>query len=104
MSHPRTATSIESDADIIEFASLDFRGQRFEVLQAYYSNLFDLWEFTPDLSNYADQKLAHQRWAVQEYAGKKFKRLEFDRDFCATGGNSWYAVHDGKALTGAMFA
>jgi len=104
MSNPRTASLIKSDADIIEFASLDFRGQRFEVLQAYYSNLFDLWEHHGDLSNYADQKLAAQRWAVQDYAQKKFKRLEFDRDFCASGGNIWYAVHDGKALTGAMFA
>ena len=103
MSTTRTIRSLMTLEDIIAFASLDFRGQRFEVLQAYYSNLFDLWEATSDLSAEADERLCAQRWAVQAYAKGKYPRYEFDRDFCAKSGEAWLAVHDGTALTGALF-
>lgn len=103
MSTTRTINSIKSDADIIAFASLDFRGQRFDVLQAYYSNLFDLWEGEPDLSAEADERLCAQRWAVYQYCADKGWWLE--RDYCVSLSNRpWLAVHDGKALTGALFS
>jgi hypothetical protein len=89
--------------DIIAFASLDFRGQRWEVLQAYYCNLFDLWEATADLSAEADERLCAQRWAVEDYATERYPQSEFSRDFFARSGEAWLAVHDGKALTGALF-
>lgn len=103
MSIPYTLRSIKSDADIIAFASLDFRGQRWEVLQAYYCNLFDLWEHGSDLSAEADERLCAQRWAVEDYASERYPRWEFGRDFFAKSGDAWLAVHDGKALTGALF-
>ena len=100
---PYTLRSIKSDADIIAFASLDFRGQRWEVLQAYYCNLFDLWENLSDLSIESNQRLCDQRWAVEDYATERYPRYEFGRDFFAQSGEAWLAVHDGKALTGALF-
>jgi hypothetical protein len=103
MSIPYTLRSIKSDADLIAFASLDFRGQRWEVLQAYYCNLFDLWEHGSDLSAEADERLCAQRWAVEDYATERYPRNEFGRDFFAQSGEAWLAVHDGKALTGALF-
>ena len=105
MSIPYTLRSIKSDADTIAFASLDFRGQRWSVLQAYYCNLFDLWEHGSDLSAEADERLCAQRWAVEDYAKERYPQpqYEFDRDFCAKSGDAWLAVHDGKALTGALF-
>ena len=103
MSYPRTASSIKSNADIIEFASLAFRGQRFEVLQAYYSNLFDLWESESDLSTEAGEYLCRQRWAVDDYCTDKGWYL--DRDFpVPLSDRYWLAVHDGKRLTGALFS
>jgi hypothetical protein len=104
MSIPYTLRSIKSDADIIAFASLDFRGQRLEVLQAYYCNLFDLWEGESDLSVEASDKLCCQRWAVEDYASERYPRCNFDRDFFSESGHAWLAVHDGKALTGALFS
>jgi hypothetical protein len=106
MSTIRTIKSIKSEADIIEFAELDFRGQRWSVLQAYYCNLFDLWEGESDLSDYASDKLAKQRWDVHDYASKRFPQpqYELDRDFFSESGHAWLAVHDGKALTGALFS
>lgn len=92
-----------TEEDILAFASLHFRGQRREVLQAYYSNLFDLWENLSDLSPRASDKLAAQRWAVYDYA--EDRGWELDRDFCVPRTErSWLAVHDGKALTGALFS
>ena len=104
MSIPYTLRSIKSDADIIAFASLDFEGQRWSVLQAYYCNLFDLWENLSDLSAEADERLCAQRWAVEDYATKRYPRCDFGRDFFAESGDAWLAVHDGKALTGALFS
>lgn len=104
MSIPYTLRSIKSDADIIAFASLDFRGQRWEVLQAYYCNLFDLWENLSDLSVEANEYLCRQRWAVEDYASERYPDYEFGRDFFAQSGDAWLAVHDGKRLTGALFS
>lgn len=62
-----------------QFASLDFRGQRSEWLQAYYSNLFDLWENPPcDYHFNTEQLLADARWKVEDYAQSKGWYLERD--------------------------
>jgi len=62
-----------------QFASLDFRKQRSEWLQAYYSNLFDLWENPPcEYQFNTEQLLAEARWKVEDYAQSKGLNLERD--------------------------
>jgi hypothetical protein len=72
------------------FAELDFSGCGFNSLQAYFSQLFDLWE--ADLAIHLDcpspadaaevervfDKLRAQRWAVDDYANRQ--GWELDRD------------------------
>jgi hypothetical protein len=74
-----TPNNLEQEFRVRQFASLDFRGQRSEWLQAYYSNLFDLWENPVcDYSFNTDELLAQARWKVEEYAQSKGWYLDRD--------------------------
>lgn len=83
----KTATSIKTEKDLIAFLSLDFKRQRREWLQAYYSNLFDLWEVCPiEISPETEQALQEARWRVNDYANTR--NLNLDRD------SEWLVVMD----------
>jgi hypothetical protein len=74
-----TSENFKQEFRVRQFASLDFRGQRFDWLQAYYSNLFDLWENPAcDYSFNTDELLAKARWKVEDYAQSKGWYLERD--------------------------
>lgn len=74
-----TSDNFKQEFRVRQFASLDFRGQRSEWLQAYYSNLFDLWENPPcDFHFNTEQLLAEARWKVEDYAESKGWYLERD--------------------------
>ena len=82
MKSPRT---IKTEEDVRFFASLDFQNQRFQVLQAYYSALFDLWEECPiHWDQKTDHMLQDQRWAVDAYATKRLYFLERDSEWMCT--------------------
>jgi len=88
-------SNVKSEADVLRFATLNFKGHSYDVLQAYYSNLFDLWENPPcDLSKEVDDRLARQRWNVYDYCSKK--RWNLDRD------SMWSVDYDDKSLTGNL--
>ena len=85
-------TSCETEQDCLLFASLDFKGKRPDWIQAYYSNLFDLWESPPcELSPEADNKLREARWSVEEYASKRHLNLDRDSKWlvCFCGSKDW---------------
>jgi hypothetical protein len=84
-------TNLKTTGDCFNFASLPFKGQRREWIQAYYSNLFDLWESgVPDPYGATDDYVARARWNVEEYA--RSKRWELDRD------SSWLVVFSGDQI------
>lgn len=75
--------SIETEAELVRFASMDYTAQRYEWLQAYYSNLFDLWESPPcELSERAEQTLQTARWLVHDYAEQRGWHLDRDSVWC----------------------
>lgn len=74
-----TPDKFKQEFRVRQFASLDFRKQRYEWLQAYYSNLFDLWENPPcEFQFNTEQLLAEARWKVEDYAQSKGWYLERD--------------------------
>lgn len=80
-----TVPRLDTLEKVERFAELDFSGCGFESLQAYFSQLFDLWEADLDLhtEDAAElervfEKLRAQRWAVDDYANRQ--GWELDRD------------------------
>jgi hypothetical protein len=85
-----TVPQLDTLEKVERFAELDFSGCGFESLQAYFSQLFDLWE--ADLAIHCDapapaseaeverifEKLKEQRWAVDDYANRKGWNLDRD--------------------------
>ena len=87
-----------------QFASLDFRKQRYEWLQAYYSNLFDLWENPPcEFQFNTEQLLAEARWKVEDYAQSKGWNLERDSRWQVVM-QSDGTIHDPHESGGSLWA
>lgn len=75
----KTVNSIKTEADVIRFATLKYEGIRLEALNAYFVNLFDLWEGPlPEISKETDDLLVIARGNVRDYAWDKY-RVELDR-------------------------
>lgn len=88
--------SIETEAELIRFASMDCTAQRYEWLQSYYSNLFDLWENPPiDCSEDTLNRVRDARWLVYDYAESRGWHLDRDSLWCVSCLSS-----DGSVWTG----
>lgn len=71
-----TPSDIKNEKQLIAFMSLPYKGQRDQWLQAYFSNLFDLWENPPfDLTEELDHRLIMARSEVRDHC-----RFDPDRD------------------------
>jgi len=76
----KTVNSIKTEADVIRFATLNYKDIRLEALNAYFTNMFDLWEGPlPEISKETDEMLIIARGDVRDYAWDKY-RVELDRD------------------------
>jgi len=84
-------TNIKTEEEAIAFASLPYKGQRIQWLQAYFSNLFDLAESADFLSPATFDKIQIQKWKVQDYAESLGYDLDRDCDWCVcySGSKIW---------------
>jgi hypothetical protein len=84
-------TNIKTEEQAIAFASLPYKGQRIQWLQAYFSNLFDLTESADFLSPDTFDKIQIQKWNVGEYAESKGYDLDRDCEWCVcySGSEIW---------------
>jgi hypothetical protein len=74
-----TILGLKTEKDILGFAQLQYKHCSFDQLQAYYSDLFDLFENPPcELSQDTDEKLQRKRWEVEEFCHKNMGYLDRD--------------------------
>lgn len=99
-----TSENFKQEFRVRQFASLEFKGQRFEWLQAFYSNLFDLWENPPcEYQFNTEQLLAEARWKVEDYCESKGWYLERDSRWQVVM-NSDGTIHDPQDAGGTLFS